>query len=590
MDSLLVSGVLEHMASNNIEMALSQLKQIRKNENGEQAHVVRLYFLCLMQLTFLEKREDLCRKQAIKKLLHHLCNHLSVELEESKGQDLFSSYAFFQMICAWDKLGIDLAPVFKLQLSWNWAWISERGPYTLQQLHILTIASEVNTDDFVKYQMQSRIALEYIKEGNFKEAISLARATPAKYYQLKDLVFAAVSNEKCEQHIWNQAISAALEITHNEAKNKTLAKIVERKVKEEPFALAIQPLHLISENRSKLRSLMHVHAALKKQNKLDEAIEVLKMSLEITKDIPETDFKIEALILLSEKWRQLGFVKDSQVAWSKAMEYTHASSDVWLKFQRLKNTAYILMENDNVDLASLITKEAEKCIPAMPSISNQCSALIDLATEFSSCLSEEPALQMIHLAVKSAQAIEDHNLKGELLISMAIKMSQAGHTLTLKIMEDALETIKNDFLFLEKSVSLKKIIARNFILAQRFEDALFCAEIIDDEWVRDKVLAELCTALLRAGNVKDSISYVKYAHHDYNRSFILRSLYPKLKEMKEDEVAEDAIQASIDHAFKIQDSYWLGIAVRDITEAYANQGMWHNSAALLERYITHGQH
>ncbi len=296
-----------------------------KDKNGLQRKFT-LYMLCLMELTLLESKEKPFRRSAIEQLLQHLDENLPVNHSVLNWNDFFSSYLVFLMACEWAELGLEYRVVYKRTGPWKGAWITEKGPYTDQQLKVL---DEVTNG---MESMRSALSVILAKQGRADQAFAMAREL--KNDSEKCVALAAISTELAKRknnELAEALIQEALYTARNigEANEKSAAlTVISSELYEQGLVEAAGPVmqeakeavNAISDNKLKCMKIIEMGRALIKQGKSNEAADATLLAWNLAKEVNnEEDAKSNLLGQISTLLLNLDKAEDAAIADQEAL-------------------------------------------------------------------------------------------------------------------------------------------------------------------------------------------------------------------------------------------------------------------------------
>ena len=447
--------IVELVANNDMETALQRIEAFGGNDKDGLQRKFILYMLCLMELTLLESKYKPFRRDAIEKLLKHLDEHLPVDHSVLNWDDFFPSYLMFQMACEWAEMGLDFKGVFR-----------RVNPNQNENLKLNKTRS-----NFISYFL----AKEWFLEIDY----------------FRDIHF----------HVLQEIIK---EINIENFKNNALFIISTQFAKKGKTEKALEKARCISDKGDKSNALNIIATELSKQGKLGLSALVLKESLEIAREIINSNIKSKALAGVIGELARQGNVEE---AFENARVISNESDKVFI----LLDISIKLAKENNFKLAFLFLKESIINARNISDDSNKSYALICIATELSKQgdLKESSILVQESLAI--ARRIKMKKYKINSLIHISNELTKIGYfeeaSLVLKETFEIASVISDEYYKIEALSKISNQMAKH----GQVLEALELARIIENEVNKIGSFAVIITKLMLQGNKEGALLVLQEA-------------------------------------------------------------------------------
>ena len=303
------------VAEGDFNSALKRIEQFGGNDKQGLQRKFILYMLCLMELTLLDSRFKPFRREGIDKILKHLDEHLSTEMEWS---EFFSSHLIFHLACEWAELGVDYLIVYKRTNVWNKDWIRGKFTYTKLGYEVTLSCIRLLTDRFEKSKALQNIAVKLYEYGFTDESASVLQ---------ESLYFSRSINDDC-QTIY------------------------------EPNDVGIQ----ISSDYQKSISLLQISIILAKYEKIDESKSLMQEALASARKIIDHYEKSFVLVAISIELEKQSQLKKSKLLMKESVDcITIFDQFSFRKINTLKNNAALLYKHGFFEKSELLLQEALSC-------------------------------------------------------------------------------------------------------------------------------------------------------------------------------------------------------------------------------------
>ena len=182
--------IVELVAQNDIETALDRIDKFGgQDKEGLQRKFI-LYMLCLMELTLLDSKDKMFRKEAIEKLLKHLDENLPVDHSVLNWNDFFPSYLMFQMACELYLIGIDFLNLYKQTNQIESGWLNNDNIYINDKQYE---ALKYISDSINKQEFTYKVMLYEVKRRDYNNLLDENEIKLNNYFK----ALLMIENSKC---------------------------------------------------------------------------------------------------------------------------------------------------------------------------------------------------------------------------------------------------------------------------------------------------------------------------------------------------------------------------------------------------------
>jgi hypothetical protein len=209
--------IVELVAQNDIETALQRIESFGGNDKEGLQRKFILYMLCLMELTLLDSKDKLFRRDAIEKILKHFDENMPIDHSILNWNDFFPSYLMYLLACEWDVIRLDCLTVYKRTHTWDNDWINVKGPYSKIQINLLKYCI---SDGLFKNSTLKMIATQMAKQGKIEESLAYSLGITEELDKSRAIM--DVSVEFAKQGKIEKSLECASLINDNYSRNISL--------------------------------------------------------------------------------------------------------------------------------------------------------------------------------------------------------------------------------------------------------------------------------------------------------------------------------------------------------------------------------
>jgi tetratricopeptide (TPR) repeat protein len=576
-----IASIISLLEEKPIEQALLQIDIFGEQHKNDPAPLFSLYMLCLMKLTLLpiygEKRDE----QRIKRVLAHFETRFPMNSGPIPWDDFFSSYVVFRMACHWSSMDVDYLAVFKRTTAWNMDWISAQGPYSPNEIRLLKELLAHVSGQREKSHLRALVCIEYVNLGMLNEARQMAEAISSDDYDYKDAAFISMAMALGRQNRLQEAISCALDITHLDARDKTISDLIILHKSPEDCDKALWSVNLISNDGYKLIALQHLMFAFYLHQNFKVSESLVEQCIEHIQRISEVEYRLQALSAL---FTQLTNLDKSDVALTLQVEMLKQIRLIksgFLKAKGLITITKMLFENGHLGKARLLVEESITQTRTIKNLQSRCRALIQIAVAFPSLLGQESTAQIFEEAYQTCLRIQDVAIRSDVLVSLSIKMAENGLPSAGIIHQASINHAKGLFLAEEKAIFLWRSMAMAHAQQGHFQEAIACAQSISDVWVCGETLDLISQEGLKQGKIEKAIHCAQIITNNWQKSNTFLKMYRTLSNGENNIHLESLVNTSFECALNEVDSYWRRNAVRNIATELARKGQINETFNLL---------
>ena len=538
--------IVELVAQNDIETALSRIESFGGNDKDGLQRKFILYMLCLMELTLLDSKAKLFRRDAIEKILKHLDENLPVDHSLLNWDDFFPSYLMFQMSYVWRRLDMDYLMVYEKTDDWKKDWIEKKGPYNPTQFEILITCADRISDKWGKNSALVAISSELAKQKKVKEAISCANriidewdksrafanislalakqgrtlealdctrniggeydkrialeaisAELAKQGKAEEVlaylntirdkydkssVFEAISLEQVKQGKVQEALFSARSIRNKKNKSRILEAVSSELAKQEKVKEAISCANRIIDESDKSRAFANISLALAKQGNFEDALSFVEQMRD------ELGEKEMALYTIS-----LEIVKQKKV--KEILTYIRTHSDKYFKSCIYDEISSALAKHGNLNEAIKLAKRIKF---------KRWNTLDIIACEIVIKGNIDDALA---LTLTDTKSVEQNNVSLIRIFDKVAGLADCSEKLDMlyhkMIFNKSLDFQKLDYEFLCHEELILILLKNNLIY-----ESVKMANRLKNYDSRIKILKEAISGLIESGKTEDAYSVI----------------------------------------------------------------------------------
>jgi tetratricopeptide (TPR) repeat protein len=504
--------IVAMVAEGDFEASLKRIDQFGGMDKEGLRRKFILYMLCLMELTLLDSKDKLYRREGILKLIKHLDEQLPVDHSILNWNEIFPSFLIFQMACEWSELGLDYLVVYRRTSYWENEWISEKGPFTERQLEVLFKSIECFTEHYQKSAALKNVYLGLAKQGRFEEALEFFKGINDESY--RSFIFVSVSSSLYKEGRFEEANSSLKDalacaggINSDWIKNDRLRYISSEYAKQGRFEEALDCVKGINDQRSKSLTLRDISSEFFKLGRVEKAEFVMQHALNCARSINGIWLKSSVLNDISGELFKQGRFENADFVMQDALNCARSINEIWQKSSVLNEISSNLFQKRMVEESAFLIKEALEFARSIDDNEERSTELKDISMELAEQGMMEEAVAVMEEAVLSARSIFEE--EGGEIINM---LSDICQELTKRYrVEEALGIAKsiNDQ---GEKIWILKVIAQELVKQKRFKMAVSAMQIalgftmgVKDDWERSTSLSNIASELSKKGRLEESL-------------------------------------------------------------------------------------
>jgi hypothetical protein len=431
------------------------------------------------------------------------------------------------------------------------------------------------------YNADNKIVKEMLIHGKVKKAITFTQSITIFWHKcniLQEITSFLAKSGKIKEanNVFLQLCNLSIDDTLTQSLSKSIAltdiSIEMSKIgnEDKSFSMMQEALKyaiFIEDFDDKSRATYKIYYALAENEKINNLKKIMLLSLNGNNVLTKESLKSMTLEYISIELAKKGDVK-------KSLELAKAISDDSEKISILIGIQKELNKVDRIEQDKLSAiNEALKCIRFLKNNKNKITLILDIATELNNYKKTSESVTLIHEAIKYTQQLIDNNEKSDLFSKISTGLEK-----NLKIQEASLimnQAFEFSLKILDNTDKFSNQKNLSFELAKqrKFENAIKCANNIDDIYCKCDAIKGISVEMAKCGNIINAIKLAREIIDNSERSRALSIISTVLAQQGKSESSSSIFQEALKSARNISnDDFFKGEVLYEISYELVKQG------------------
>jgi tetratricopeptide (TPR) repeat protein len=501
-----VTAILEMVKHNEMDLALQRITVLGGPSAEDKERQFIVIMLCIMELTLLESKTQPWRKSAIEKLLVLMEEQIPVDHSVLNWNDFFPSYLIFLMAIDLNEINLNYLEIYKRTSGWDNEWVEIQGPYSDEQLNVITQVAEGMISDFEKSSAYNKIAVVLGNQGKQEESSKLLEKSiqtaegiisDYKSSAFSQIAFELIKLGKLDdsRKLLYKSIHTAERINNDWNKNDAFEKIAIVLANQGEIEKSIQTVERINDYIKKSSTFNVIAVVLANQGKLKESSKLLEKSFKLFKtELVAHGWNNQDLGLFSV-FKEIAVVLANQGEIKKSIKTIDGLHSDGHKSSAFKEVAVVLANKGKQEESSKLIEKSIQMAEGINDDRIKSSAFKEVAVVLANQGKLEESSKLLEKSIHAAEGINNHGERGDVLVEIAVFLANQGEiNKSIQVADGNDRWSKNDA-FSEIAVVLAN--------QGEIEKSIQTAEVLDEE-VKFSVYYKIALLLVNQGKLEES--------------------------------------------------------------------------------------